>query len=488
MTRILYWNINNFSLPKIQVATPAGLAAQATQRLTYIVQSIMRGPVGGPIPDIIIVVEVYSRVREVGAEGTVLNSGSHAGQAVLTLLDQIRADATLGTAAAGSNWCVVPPLNLGEFGQREAVAVFYNAVNLQFTGPNLFWQLYGPPGPIIGQSQPVNAVTRPQITNYPVGWARAFTGAALNRATGFLGMPAVPENQLAGEWQYYNAGTARLIPSPRPPAIPRNRIQFPSQGCRGPFLTRFLDLTAMMPRTLNLFTVHTSPSSARNAVCQMGNVPEMTAVANGEVNIVLGDFNVDTFGGNAWAYNWMLPLYTMALDPRDPRVNHAGLVIQDRKPYCMTHLLPTAHATPYNNVGVAQDPQHNVYPRYGYMGSLVRRSINDSGAIDNIFTAYGAGAGEPAANITVINTLTGTPYNLGVPPAGVTAELTGGLPYNSSLTPPNLLVTSPPANAGIGGIDSLAPGAAGAQALFQAWQNFGRVHSTSDHLPLMIDV
>lgn len=482
MTRILYWNINNFSLAKIQAGGAA--AAEAASRLAYMVQNVMRGPVGGPIPDIIVVVEVYVRGGEIGSEGTVLRATVEAGQGVLTLLAQIRADAVMGTAAVGSNWCVVPPIVLGEYGQREGVAVFYNATTLQFTGPNLLYDLFG-----VGQSQPVNAATYAARRNYSAGW-QAGLPVALARTTIFPGAAnPIPEHELAGEWQYYTLPlAARPVPSPAPPAIPPNRIPFPNQGCRGPFLTRFREVAAPN-RTLKLFSVHTSPATAMGAVLNMGLVPEIAAVpAANDVNVVLGDFNVDTFGGLWNTYNLAFPLYGCELDPR---ANHAGPRVAARKPYCMTHLLPTYLSTPFNNTGhgVATDPQHNVYPRFGYMGSSWP-NINNSGAIDNIFTAYGAAAGGPATNVTVINTLTGTPYNwLAAAPPGVTAELTGGLQYTSTIPLAlNSLITVPPAAAGTGGIDSLGMYAWMHLNVFRLWHSFGKVHSTSDHLPLMIDI
>jgi hypothetical protein len=76
----------------------------------------------------------------------------------------------------------------------------------------------------------------------------------------------------------------------------------------------------------------------------------------------------------------------------------------------MTHLLPATHATPFNNTGGVTDPRHNRYPRYGYMGSAFP-FLNNVGAIDNFFTAYGGGAAVgPATNITVVNSVVGTPY------------------------------------------------------------------------------
>lgn len=475
MTRILYWNINNFSLPKIQVAAPPAAAAEAAQRLTYIVNQIMAAPNAGGAPDIIVVVEVFSRVREVGLEGTVLNSGRTAGAAVLLLLNNLR-------ATLGNHWCLVPPLNLGELGQREAVAVFYDSTNLQFTGPNLYYRRW--PGTNIGQGQPVAANTFANIIDYPNDWKNGMPNptnpiAVLqqNRTSNFMigGVAtAIPEWRLAGQWEYYTTPPARPIPSPIPPPYPNNRIMFPNTGCRAPFWTQFFDHAFMNGRMINLFTVHTSPSTARQAILRMQNIVEMTAVQQDEVNVVLGDFNVDAFGNNAGAYNWMINgIYTMELDPR---VAHAGAVVPARKPYCMTHLLPTTDATPYNATGVAPDPQHNVYPRYGYMGSAFP-NINDSGAIDNFFTAYDANAGGPAANVTVINTMVGTPYNAFPAPPGVTAELTGGLQYNAGLANPIPQAVTP------GGVN---PG--GNMNNFQAWQNFGKVHSTSDHLALMIDI
>jgi hypothetical protein len=160
----------------------------------------------------------------------------------------------------------------------------------------------------------------------------------------------------------------------------------------------------------------------------------------------------------------------MVLDPR------VGTVVTPaRKPYCMTHVLPPDLATPFNNVGVATDPQHNVYPRHGYMGStdIFPRAANDSGAIDNAFVHYAGGMPIPARNTTIVNTITGKPYNAAPAPVGVGPELTGGHAYATSLANP-----VPPAGVNPP-VDPLG---------FPNWGNFGKVRSTSDHLALMIDV
>lgn len=493
MTRILYWNINNFSLSKIWIAQPFDLAFQAATRAQLIVNSVMRGPTLGPAagpPDIIVVVEVFSRIREVGLEGIVLNPGRNAGAGVMSLLRLIQ-------IVLGNHWCVVPPLNLGELGQQEAVAVFYDSRHLQFTGPNLFYNRFpNTPGSVVGQSQPVADNTFPLIIDYPMRWKNALPyplnpipELRLDRTRAFMingQLQHIPECQMAGEWQYYTHG--RQIPSPIQPPYP-NRIFFPTLGCRGPFLTQFLDLTFVGPhgeheRLINLFSVHTSPRTARDAVYRMQAVNEMReAVDPGAVNVILGDFNIDSFSDSADAYNWMTnpPLpqppppppaeYTMALDPIEP----GGDFNPDRKPYCMTHLLPPAYAKPFNNSGGQTNVQHNVYPRYGYMGSAFP-NLNDSGAIDNVFTAYGANAGGPAQRMTIVNPVVGSPYNV-LPGPQHTQDLMGGMQFDSVLL--NALPLAPPS----GGLnppnDTIA---------FPAWVNFGKIYSVSDHLPLIIDV
>lgn len=474
-TRIMYWNINNFSLPKVYVPAPPAAANEAAQRLNFIVNGVVNG--GPALPDIFIIVEVYSRVREVGLEGGVLDSGRNAGRACLGLLNVFR-------NVFGPTWCLVPPLNLGEGGQREAVAVYYNAANLQLVGPNLFYDRW--PGNNLGQGQPVAPATFANIIDYPLVWKNCLPNPGnpwvplqMNRTSNFPGGIVVPEFQIAGQWEYYTG--VRPIPSPIQPPYPVNRVQFPNAGCRAPFWVRFEEVVGN--RLLDVFSVHTSPASARQAILQMQNTGEMSnAVAANNVNVVIGDFNVDAYAANAWVYNWMINgQYTMELDPR---VAHAGALVPARKPYLMTHLLPTAQAWPFNTAGgYGPDPQHNVYPRYGYMGSAWP-AINDSGAIDNVFTAYGGAAGGPATNITIANRVIGTPYN-GVNPApvGVTAELTGGLAYPAGLTNNIPQPTNAPAPVTPGGVNPPVD-----NINFQAWQNFGGVHSTSDHLPVVIDI
>jgi hypothetical protein len=473
MTRILYWNINNFSRGKVWNDTDDNTWAESLDRLDHIVREVM----GGHVPHIFVVVEVYSRTREVGLEGTAINTHGNVGLGLDVLLGEIR-------TAHGNHWCMVPPLNVGALGMREAVAVFYDSTQLQFVGPWVLANVQGLPW-----SQPPNGTTTGALTNYAADWRDAMPNPtnplpALQQdrqhaMTWPGGGPVnVPEYQSAGQWAYYTAATA--VPFPIPPAN-ANRLFFPWYENRGPFRTDFIDLSpGGHGRRIKLFSVHTSPGTAVAAVNQLALVPELPPAAN-EVSVMVGDFNVDTFDMTEnGAYTGLDGIYTMALDPR----NGVGPPVPARKPYCMTHMLPTAHATPFNTTGVFPDPTHNVYPRYGYMGSMgginFQTPVN-TGAIDNVFTAYGVGAGGPAAaNISIVNTVIGKPYNAVAPPAGVTAELTGGLAYADTLAndlpAPSLAVPG-------GGVDPPVD-----TINFPDWGNFGRIRSTSDHLALIIDV
>jgi hypothetical protein len=155
-----------------------------------------------------------------------------------------------------------------------------------------------------------------------------------------------------------------------------------------------------------------------------------------------------------------------------------------RRPYCLTHLLPNDLATGDGllGFGVAASPIHDVYPRFGYMGTMGGRNFqtpSDAAAIDNILTWYGGALG-PAANATIVNTVVGKPYGAEpLLPPSVTAELTGGLSVNSTLSDPIPLP---------GGRDSTARLALGRTARFRQSNNFDLIRSTSDHLALAIEV
>ena len=122
MTRILYWNVNNFSFNKI--ADPNNLVA-AQDRRAHIVDEVLRGLPA--VPDIFVIVEVYARTMEVGTEGHPVYGNARLGSRAL--LTRIRAQ------TANANWSLIPPIWSGNYGFCEGVAVYYDQTTVQFTGP-----------------------------------------------------------------------------------------------------------------------------------------------------------------------------------------------------------------------------------------------------------------------------------------------------------------------------------------------------------------
>jgi hypothetical protein len=456
MTRILYWNVQNFSLPKVLKFTSQTEFVQSQSRLRHIVQEVIspQAPLPAnspPPPDMIVIVECYSRTMEVSYQGNVLNQGGNVGRGVLWVLNEIR-------HFLGNTWCVVPPLMTGDFGFREAVAVYYNAASLTFTGPYV-WATAGG----LTLSRPATPANVGNLQDYSQQWKQGlpnpnnFIGPLQLNRTWAVGGANVNEWQGAGQWEHYDANG--------------HRIDFPYPNNRSPFYVRMLDTTG---RTIKLFAVHTTPTSAAAATNRIADIPDVVVGVN-EVGVVVGDFNVDSFdNNNNGAYAALLNQgYDFLLDPRDNTMN----VNPARKPYCMTHLLPPALAAPYNATGVAPDPQHNVYPRFGYMGSRMIGNPGqalDWGAIDNALVSYPVGTVPPAANTTIVNTVVGKPYTAGPVPVGVGPALTGGYGYTASLTNPVPVPAGVNPTAGRG--------------LFPEWNNYQRITSVSDHLAIVFDV
>jgi hypothetical protein len=462
VARILYWNINNFSLNKI--ADPSDFA-DSVDRRTHIVNEVF-------VPsqaDLFVIVEVHTRQGEVGLEGVPIVGNAQSG--VNQLLRHIR-------NATHAQWMLVPPVWSGNLGFCEGVAVFYDSNVLRFAGPYAYGPDYrtatktrsgawhGPPKqracPLAQTARPVGAPTTPEWLDGPQDYpALYWAGRLPHRLVG--GGPQY-EDQVAGQYEFYDADM--------------QRIYFPNQQSRSPFLTHFVEVAAPHKR-IKLFTIHTSPGTAEDAVGQLQHIPGLAAGMN-EVSVVLGDFNVDIFDSRA-TYDGLTGLgFTLHFDSK---VGGAGPIVPARRPYCMTHFLPTPHATPFRTPGGGvPDPTHNVYPRFGYMGSMGGRLFQtpvSAGAIDNVLTHYGGGAVVPANhNLTIVNTVVGKPYNA-VMPAVVTAELIGGLSFASSMA---TAIPLPQGN------DPAALTAVADLATFVLWNNFGLIRSTSDHLALAVDV
>lgn len=504
MTRILYWNIENFSINKLN----------DPQKLNYIQQVLTQNP-----PHIIVIVEVSASNAFGILDGVLLPNNGGGANGVLQLLVHLR-------TWLNNNWCLVPPLTLGNSGYREGVAVYFDSNQLQFTGP--YWWIDNFNFPARGiprrRLNPINRSvphTYPEATRVAYGgiWANCLPVANVNANSlynpSLLGQ-GLAQNTLAGQFQYFT------------PAPNRQEIFFPDgrflnqenspPSSRSPFLTTFYEPATN--RNIKLFAVHTSPNTAPQAVQQLANVQEIQDVNANEVSVIVGDFNVDSFTDFNNYLNLINPLlvglgYTMHLNPRGAN----GLIDVARQPYCMTHLLPiprllqtTARATPYNqsqpagldphnNTGIPQRQLPNLrglrspggaYPSFGYMGSMsgfLFSEVTYAASIDNIFTRYGNNLQPPANhNMTIINPVVGSPYNnhpaANPPAAGVPL---GNLDFFDQQQPPQPQLANP---LPVGGIDRANDQANNNADLIQFHQvaNYGHIRSTSDHLALIIDV
>lgn len=467
MTRILYWNLSQFSQKKVNAGGAEAVPSQ--QRLAHILANVFVPNA----PDIFVIVECYAALREVGFWGTLTSANVR--NAVTVILGQLQ-------ALTANPWCVIPPICTGEVGFREGVAVFFNSANLQFNGPyawgpdyaTWFTRFKAP----IERACPVARTQRPAAANpawlngpqaYPAVWAGALPAA--NSAVLDAAGNAIPQNQLAPQWEFADGAG--------------NALTFPYSVNRAPQLVEFAENPgAANQRTIKLFTVHTTPTHSTGGVQQIGNIAALPPVGAGDVSVVLGDFNEDTINALGSYAAIEAAGFTMNIDPR----NGGAAAVPASRPYCQTHYLPANQATPFNAVGViAPDPTHNPAPAFGYLGTLRRQwgirtwVPHDAAAIDNVFTSYvpaPAALGLPAAaaNMTVINCAVGTPYP--AVPGGVAAGLAGALAYPSSMANP-----IPAA-----GVVDNPPASNAALTQFRAWANFGLIRSTSDHLPLVVDV
>jgi hypothetical protein len=431
MPRILYWNIEQFNLNKINNPGPGAVIARSFLRKARIINTIIAAQ-----PHIFVIVEQAAGTRPptVATNGTlVVGNGLEACQDLLLALR------ALGGGYA--NWCLVPPLISGTQGRAEAIAVFYRADVLEFVGPWV-WPAVGPA--VAPAGGVVRAAYGGGVANFlPAGNVSA--GSPLN--------PGLPYRQLAGRWQFMDAlGTV---------------IQFPGVGNRSPFQTSFRLLAD--GRLLHLLSFH-APAKAWLASAATQNLAQIpllhTAPAANEAVVLVGDFNVDLNGAAAAAaYGPLLAIANMnrMLQP----VMGPGL---PENWYLYTHLKPTRQATPMLPAGtVAPDG----YPGFKYMGSSTMHQGYDS--IDNIFwvvgAAWGAGAG---ANATVLNPVVGSPYTQ-------VAPAPGGAPTGSIVLASQLANPIPLPN-------GYAGHAIGTIRQFQGWNNYRLIRSTSDHLALAMDI
>lgn len=431
MTKILYWNIDKFQTDTINRTADAGgeTVAMSADRRAYIIAHINEAD-----PDIFIIVE--PEVTNWNGGLGVLSVGN-GWIGIIFMLNLLRIN-NPGPDADSPLWALVPPLVTG---RPDTVAVFFRTDRVQFTGPNIWTGGMGPIGPGIP-------------ANYPIGRKTLPEEGTVNPNSAFN--PGANIAQCAANVRYQTV------------ADPLVDIDFGAE-IRRPYQTTFWDIANN--RNINIFTVH-SPANNVQATTFLNNLVTATAITQApvanEVRLVLGDFNFNLLGNLAF-YGPMTNLgYVVALCPQ----NAAPV-----PPLGFNGFFSTTIKT--NNNGVECSSQNGngalasrYYPGYAYVTGQ---------SLDNVLY-WTTPPLALAPTITIVNKLVGSPFTAvtaAATPATAQAAQVFPTVINWAWNGQNLDDPLPPQN--------IAPKQAvypGFDAGFRQWNQYGKVRSTSDHLPL----
>ncbi|HXB65310.1 MAG TPA: endonuclease/exonuclease/phosphatase family protein [Solirubrobacteraceae bacterium] len=450
MTKILCWNVNNFSTngfypgpndkPRSvgddgEYDVPAAPADAKDRR------EVLLGAIEDVEPDIVVIIEVQPGKNNITAGELVADTASY------ELLQSIRKRLLI---VDSDEFCLVPPLVCGVGGLSEGVAVYYRWKKLQFLGP------YGWAGI---QAQPVDVIGGPdKLGVYHGSWG---AHSLPNREVPD-GWPSegCREDRLAGQFAFTSAVGAVL--------------KFPEKNSRTPWLTMFRDIAGK--RLIKLLSYHAPPDAdkATSGIAQLAAIPEITTdpLKENEVRCIVGDFNVSTFDpAGPVAYDPLKKApasYIMRFDP----AALGAAPPHEARGYYLTALQLGKQARPW-----ISDKEGTViygYPAFDYMGD---------GAIDNAFTRHGGKAGA-ASEMTVCNPVTKSPYKCDPdPPKHV---LQGTYKVQSYLTNKGIFAYDPKNDEY--GIDGGDDNADDVMEEFRKWENYTHIRSTSDHLPIALDV
>lgn len=471
MTKVLIWNIEQFDAEKINSASndtaenTGGLtkAQAAVQRRDLIYQTL-----NATQPDIFIIIEVIARKMQ--KSSAAFNNGGLSG--AVYLLDQLR-DGNAPDAIKSADWRLVPPLWLNS----ETMAVFYRGATgntkRYFTGPNV-WS-----GGIRGKTLPsgkVNprayaenvSIKKSPAINFnamlvpPGTTARTIPSGALYNGTG-----AIMENTVAGRVAFSD-GT--------------NRSNF--GGATWPLMVSFSEVEdGNVRRNITIFAVH-PPANKEGQDAFMGTLAATTDVASGlgdkETRLIGGDFNIPLLNENGEKTTQYRPLtdlgYGLLLDP----VGAAPANVDAYRGYFATHNVvgPIDDTTQLRSSKLLwseSDTNQAYYPGYGYIGSELSAS-----SLDNILVKPKLTNDVHDYKTTIMNMVTGTPFNKVADPAGSPPQGTIAL---------STVIQNAPEQWQPWPKYPTAPIYSEAQALdLFSWRNYGKINSTSDHFAFYAEI
>ena len=478
MTRVLFWNIENFGLNKIFSPSRVrrmghgGLTdAQAAAQRRVIIQAVLNAA----NPDIIVVIEVSSGDNHPNALAT--QTGGM--EAMANIQFQLNAS---GLFPGG--WNLVPPLYTGVGGVSESVGILYRRQNSAgttfrfFTGPNI-WTAGG------------------------------YAGTSQDPATGLAPAP-YPVPAMVGQVNIHSMLVPPLPPPAVAPTVPRAipavaqhnaglnenvvaaRIYFDNTmgapvafaGLREPFMATFTETGPgpgfALQRDLTLFGIHSPPNgvAATAYMLLLATIQEIVGpLGANETRVIGGDFNRNLLAANGTASGAYAALtgagYTLLIAPTAGGI---PVNVDQYIGYFSTHIRGASKTA--TSKFLWSDPASaapSAYPGYGYVGSnFVTTPFY---AIDNILVWPHRGA-PYNYNTTIMNTVVGTPMNAVAMPAD---------------NPPVGAIAMAHQFGAPGGAWPPAPGAPnyvgiGAATNLVSWANYRRIKNTSDHFGVVADV
>jgi hypothetical protein len=477
VTRLLYWNLLSCGTNSLFPPANGKRARQGDDDPDYGVpaapqdagdrKAVFENVVTAVNPEIIAIVEVLPGPGG-AAPGTTVNDDT-----AFQLMTRLRRN-------VNGNFRLVPPIASGTGRRAEGIAVYYREDRLAFLGP------FGWSGAIADR---IANIGGGNLAQYGGIWGARRTKCLPNRVlNNFRGIaPWLPYNAheytLAGQWRHRTAGGAAIL--------------FPAVRYRRPFLTSFGDTNG---RLIQLVTCHVPPqdrnpaganqnarllaatANPRAAVAAIATIPEIAgAMGANEVRCIVGDFNISAWDDISDPTSFQLLRNLGYLQHVNPRARTppapAPPAIPQTWPsqgYYSTHIQGALIADPWVSFGAG--PTLRGYPGFGYVNEY-QAPGNWYDAIDHVFTRY-TGA-DTSANFTIVNPVTGSPYNADpAPPANVAQ---GSIACASQMGAPAVFGFPP-------GITQHALAGANAVIAFRAWQNYAKVRSLSDHMPLAIDL
>ncbi|MFD0635165.1 hypothetical protein ACFQ9X_30120 [Catenulispora yoronensis] len=455
MPRMIYWNVEDFSdnkffnrKRKLVNQDKEEYGADPAERI----RNILVNTVTAHLPDFIVIVEAVPGVLL--APGTLLDD-----RGGILLLERLRNNAADPNAA---QWALVPPVSTGTGNMAEGVLVYYrHAPNFFFTGP---WRWPGGTGPA-APLPAVGAAPRARSTRpTTVGRSRGRSTTAWSRAACTTSARRSGRSPASGS-------TSCLRPAARPPggaddvrggrqpgAVPHHLLRPDRQP-------ELLDLRVPYGAGPGRRSPGAAAAPSVQATQTIAALPEVQAVNAAETVVVVGDFNVSLFNAvaSAAAYG---PFTAAAVGFTQMIAPTAGNPVPGTYPsrgYLGTHIAKAPKATPANTRG---------YPAFGYI-SPGTDPIWQYDSIDNGFVRGGA-----PANATIANIITGAPYPI-IPPAA-------GVPTGFYAYPQMMSSTAAALNVPVGYVLN-SKQYEKALPMFQNEDNFGLIRGVSDHLPLVFD-